>query len=165
MLLFSRSVMSDSLQHHGWQHTGLPCPSPSPKVCSNSCPLSQWCHPTILSSVIPFFSCLQSFPASGSFLAWASLVAQLIKNLPGECRRPWFDSWVGKIPWRRARLPTPVFLASLVAQMVKNPPTMWEIWLQSLGWEDPLEEGMARRSIPGDNHFDKSLCLLLLIFL
>ena len=58
--------MSDSLQPHGLQHDRLPCPSPSPGVCSNSCPLSQWCHPTISSSVVPF-SCPQSFPASGSF--------------------------------------------------------------------------------------------------
>ena len=66
--LFSHSVMSNSLRTHGLQHARLPCPSPSPGVCSNSCPLSQWCHPTISSSVIPFSSCLQSFPASGSFL-------------------------------------------------------------------------------------------------
>ena len=59
--------MAKSLQPHGLQHARLPCPSPSPRACSNSCPLSQWCHPTILSSVIPF-SCLQSFPGSGSFL-------------------------------------------------------------------------------------------------
>ena len=56
-----------TLQPHGLQHTRLPCPSPSPGACSNSCPLSQWCHPTILSSVVPF-SCLQSFPASVPFL-------------------------------------------------------------------------------------------------
>ena len=60
----SHSVMSDSLQHHGMQHAKLPCPSPTPRACSNSCPLSQWCHPTISSSVIPFFSRLQSFPES-----------------------------------------------------------------------------------------------------
>ena len=63
---FSGSVMSDSLWHHGLQHARLPCPSPPPRVYSNSCPLSRWCHPTISSSVIPFFSRLQSFPASGS---------------------------------------------------------------------------------------------------
>ena len=68
LLLFSRSVMSSSLWPHGLQHARLPCPSPSPGVCSNSCPLSWWCLPTISSSVIPFSSCLQSFPASGSFL-------------------------------------------------------------------------------------------------
>ena len=63
---FSRSVTSDSLWPRGLQHTSLPCPSPAPGACSNSCPLSWWCHPTISSSVVPF-SCLQSFPASGSF--------------------------------------------------------------------------------------------------
>ena len=59
--------MSDSLRPHGLQHPRLPCPSPAPKACSDSCPLSPWSHPTILSSVIPFSSCLRSFPASGSF--------------------------------------------------------------------------------------------------
>ena len=66
MFLFSHSVVSNSLWPHGLQHTRLPCPSPSPKSCSNSCPLSWWCHPTISSSVL--FSCLWSFPESGSFL-------------------------------------------------------------------------------------------------
>ena len=60
--------MSDSLRPHGLQHARPPCPSPTPRVYSNSCPLTRWCHPTISSSVTPFSSCLQSFPASGSFL-------------------------------------------------------------------------------------------------
>ena len=64
---FSRSVMSDSLRPHGLSHARPPCPSPTPGVHSDSCPLSQWCHPTISSSVVPFSSCPQSFPASGSF--------------------------------------------------------------------------------------------------
>ena len=64
---FTRSVMSYSLQPHGLQHTRAPCPSPTPRVYSNSCPVSQWCHPTISSSVTPFSTCLQYFPASGSF--------------------------------------------------------------------------------------------------
>ena len=64
--IFSRSVMSDSLRPHGLQHAWPPCPSATPRVYSNSCPLSRWCHPTISSSVVPF-SRLQSFPASGSF--------------------------------------------------------------------------------------------------
>ena len=68
LLLFSHSVVSDSLWPHGLQYTRPPCPSPSPRICSNSCPLSQWCHTTISSFVIPFSSCLQSLPASGSFL-------------------------------------------------------------------------------------------------
>ena len=63
----SCSVMSDSLQPHGLQQARLPYPSPTPRVYPNSCPLSQWCHPTISSSVVPFSSCPQSFPASGSF--------------------------------------------------------------------------------------------------
>ena len=64
---FSCSVVSDSLQPHGLQHARPPCPSPTPRVYPNSCPLSQWCHPTISSSVIPFSFCPQSFSASGSF--------------------------------------------------------------------------------------------------
>ena len=90
LLLFSHSVVNNSLWSHGLQHTRLPCPSPSPGACSKSCPLSQWCHPTISSSVVAsppafnlsqpqglfqwvgrFTSCLQSFPASGSFpMSW-----------------------------------------------------------------------------------------------
>ena len=64
---FSCSAMSDSLRPHVRQHTRFPCPPPNPGACSNSCPLNQWCHPTISSSIIPFSSCLQYFPASGSF--------------------------------------------------------------------------------------------------
>ena len=64
---FTRSVVSDSLWPHGLQHARLPCPSPTPGVYPNSSPLSWWYHPTISSSVIPLSSCLQSFPASGSF--------------------------------------------------------------------------------------------------
>ena len=68
----TRVVIVQLLSHvwlwsHGLQHAKLPCPSRPPKICSNSCPLSRWCHPTISSSVVPFSSCLQSFPASGSF--------------------------------------------------------------------------------------------------
>ena len=64
---FSHSVMSNSLWPHGLRHTRHPCPSPTPRACSNSCPSSQWYHPTISSSVIPFSSCLQFCPASRSF--------------------------------------------------------------------------------------------------
>ena len=71
---FSHSVVSDSLWPHGLQQASLPCPSPTPGACSDSCPLSWWCHPTISSSVIPFSSCLQSFPASGSF-PWSQFFA------------------------------------------------------------------------------------------
>ena len=64
---FSCSVVSDSLWPHGLLHARLPCPSPTPGACSNPCLSSWWCHPTISSSAVPFSSCLQSFPASGSF--------------------------------------------------------------------------------------------------
>ena len=67
LVQFSCSVVSDSLWPHGLQHARPPCPSPTPGVYPNSCPLSWWCRPTISPSVIPFSSCLQSFPASGSF--------------------------------------------------------------------------------------------------
>ena len=63
---FSCSVMSDSLPPHGLQNARHPCPSPNPGACSNSCPSSQWCHPTISPSVVPFSICLQSFPESRS---------------------------------------------------------------------------------------------------
>ena len=73
---FSCSVMSDSLWPHESQHARPPCPSPTPRVYSNSCPFSRWCHAAISSSVVPFSSCPQSLPASGSFpvsqlLAWS----------------------------------------------------------------------------------------------
>ena len=64
---FSHSVIPDSLLPHGLQHTRPPCPSPAPRVHPNPCPVTQWCHPTISSSVVPFSSCPRSSPASGSF--------------------------------------------------------------------------------------------------
>ena len=68
---FTSTVVSDSLWPHGLQHTRFPCPSLAPRACSNSCPPSRWYHPTISSTVVPFSSCLQSFPASGSFpMSW-----------------------------------------------------------------------------------------------
>ena len=75
MLLFSPSVMSNTLRPHGLQHARHPCPSPTPRACSNSHPLSRSSHPTVLSSVIPFSSCLQSLSASGS-----SLMSQLLAS-------------------------------------------------------------------------------------
>ena len=67
LFLFSFTVISESLWPHGLQHARFPCPSLFPRACSNSCPLNSWCHTTISSSVVPFFSCLQSFPAWGFF--------------------------------------------------------------------------------------------------
>ena len=69
LLLFIYSVMPDSLWPYGLQHGRFPCAPPSPRVCSNLCPLNQWCHPKISSSVTLFSCCSQSFPASGSFSA------------------------------------------------------------------------------------------------
>ena len=103
---FSRSVVSDSLRPHESQHTRPPCPSPTPGVHSDSRPSSQWCHPAISSSVVPFSSCPQSFPASGSFpvsqlFAWDgqstdwSLSFKIIpsKEIPGliSFRMDWLD--------------------------------------------------------------------------
>ena len=92
---FSHSVVSDSLQPHGLQHTRLPCPSPTPGAYSNSRPLTQWYHPTILSSVIPFSSCLQSFPASGYF-KWVSILHQVAKVLEFQFQHQSFQ-WIFRI--------------------------------------------------------------------
>ena len=93
------SVVSDSLWPHGLQHARPPCPSPSPGACSNPYPLSQWCHPTILPSVIPFSSCLQSFPASGSFvMSWlftlgGQSIGASVSVLPMNIQN-WFPLWL-----------------------------------------------------------------------
>ena len=91
---FSRSVLSNSLQPHGLQHPRLPCPSPTPRVYSNSCPSSQWCHPTISSSVIHFSSCPQSFPAAGSFqmsqLRWLNYWSFSFKSILLMSIQDWF---------------------------------------------------------------------------
>ena len=89
---FSRSVVPHSLWPHGLQHTKLPCPSPTLKAYTNSCPLSRWCHPTISSSVIPFSSCLPSFPASGSF-QWVSYSHQVAKELEFQLQHQSFQ-WI-----------------------------------------------------------------------
>ena len=94
------SVVSDSLEPNGLLHARFPCPSPSPRVCSNSCPLSQWCHPTISSSVAPF-SCPQSYPASRSFpmnwlLAWGgqSIGASVSTSALPMNIQDWFPLWL-----------------------------------------------------------------------
>ena len=100
---FSRSVVSDSLRPHELQHTRPPCPSPTPGVHSDSCPSSQWCHPVISSSVVPF-SCLQSLPASESFpmsqlFAWSRQstgVSALASFLPKKSQG-WPSEWTGWI--------------------------------------------------------------------
>ena len=96
---FSRSVMSDSLRPHELQHTRPPSPSPTPGVHSDSCPSSRWCHPAILSSVIPFSSCPQSLPASESFpisqlFAWGgqSTGASALASFPPKNTQGWSPS-------------------------------------------------------------------------
>ena len=101
----SRSVVSDSLWPHESQHARPPCPSPTPKVHSNSCPLSQWCHPAISSSVVPFSSCPQSVPASESFpmsqlFAWGGQstgVSALASVLPKKSQGWSPSQWTGWI--------------------------------------------------------------------
>ena len=107
---FSHSVVSDSLQPHELQHAKLPCPSPTPGVYSNSCLLSQWCHLTISSSVIPFSSCLESFLASGSFqmsqffttgdqsIGVSASASVLPMNIQDWLPLGW-TSWISLQPW------------------------------------------------------------------
>ena len=189
MLLFIHSVMStQSLQLHGLQHARLHCPSPTPGVYPNSCPSNWWCHPTISSSVIPFSSCLQSCPPSGSFLmSWlfasrgqstgastsssilpmsiqdrltlaltglislqSKGLSRVFSNITVQMHQ-FFDTQHSL--WSSSHIHTwlpekPVWAtrASLVAQLVKNPTVIQETWVQSLGWKDLLEKGMATRS-------------------
>ena len=109
---FSLSVMSISLWPHGLQHARPPCPSLTPRVYSNSCTLSQWCHPTISSSVIPFSSCPQSFPASGSFQmsqlsesGGQSIGVSASTSVPPMSTQDWFPlGWTGWISLQSKRL-------------------------------------------------------------
>ena len=108
---FSRSVMSNSLQPHGLQHARPPCPSSTSGPYSNSCPSSQWCHPTISSSVIPFSSCFQSFPMSQFFTSGGQSfgVSASTSVLPVNIQ-DWFPlGWTGLISLQSKRLSTPQF--------------------------------------------------------
>ena len=139
LLFFSCSVMSDSLWPNGLQHARLPYPSPSPGVCSDSCPLNQWCHPTTSSS----FSFPQSLPASGSFpmniQGWFPLgLTGLIFLLSKGFSRVFFNTTV----WKHQFFSTQGFPRSSVGEES----AVQETWVQFLGWEDPLEEGMATYS-------------------
>ena len=109
---FSHSVTSDSLQPHDLQHARPPCPSPTPGVYSNSCPLSRWCHPAISSSVVPFSSCPQSLPASESFqmsqpFTWGgqSTGVSASASFPPKKSQGWSPSgWTGWISLQSKRL-------------------------------------------------------------
>ena len=156
--------MSNSLQPHELQHARLPCPSVSPGVCSNSCPLSHWYYPTISSCVTPFSFCLQSFPASGSLQSWLfasggqSIRASATASVLPMNNQSWFPLGLTGLIFLKSRGLAKVFssntvrkhefwaLSLLVAQMVKCLSTMWETWVPSLGWEDSLEKEMATHS-------------------
>ena len=122
-LQFSHSVMSYTLRLYGLQHARLPCRSPTPRTCSNSCPSSWLCHPTISSSVNPFSSCLQSFPESGSFLMSQLFASggQSIRALASASVLPmniqdWFPlGWTGWISFQSKRLST--VLSNITVEM------------------------------------------------
>ena len=142
-VLFSRSVMSDSLQHHELQHARPPCPSPSPGVHSDSCSSSPWCHPGISSSVVPFSSCPQSLPASESFpmsqhSAWGGQstgVSALALFLPKKSQGSSPSEWTGWISLQSKGL-SRVFSNTTVQkhQFFNDQPSLWSnshihIWL------------------------------------
>ena len=118
---FSRSAMSDSLWLHGLQHMRLPCPSPSPRACSSSCPTNRWCQPTISSFVVPFSSCLQSFPAPGSFLmswlfasaGWSIGASALASVLPMNVQ-DWFPLELTVLISLQSNGPSRVFSSTTV---------------------------------------------------
>ena len=129
---FSRSVVSDSLWPHKLQHARPPCPSPTPGVHSNSCPLSHWCHPAISSSVVPFSSCPQSLPASGSFpisqlFTWGGQstgISALESVLPMNTQDWPPLEWTPCIPWEsQESSPTPQFksINSLALSFLHSP--------------------------------------------
>ena len=134
LLSFNLSVVSDSLRPHGLQHARSPCPSPSPGSCSNSCPLNQWCHPTFASSVIPFSSCLQFFPASGSFLmSWLftsgsqSLGASVSASVLPMNIQDWFPwGWTGLISLKSKGLSWVLFNTTVQKhQFFGIQPSLW----------------------------------------
>ena len=152
LLLFSCLVLSDSLWPHELQHASLPCPSLSPRACSNSWPLSRWCHPTIASSVIPFSSCLQSFPASGSFpmsqlfssggqSIGASVSASVLPmNVQGWFRLPvWFHS-SQYVNWNLDELCKGVIEGLTEAKKLQHLSDIWvhTIWYLWSWWQMPI---------------------------
>ena len=125
LLSFSPSVMSNSLWSHGSQlavqEARLPCPSPSPRACSNSCPLSQWCHPTISSSVILFSFCLQSFPAS-MFFQWVGSLHQVARVLELQLQHQSFQ-WIFRIDFLQDWL---VWSPCSPKDWLESPPAQFE---------------------------------------
>ena len=164
LLLFSHSIMFNSLQPHGLQHARFPCPSPSPRVHSNSRPLSQWCHPTISSSVAPFSPCLQSFPAS---LVWAEVLRKLGRSQSHRIQfsRSVMSDSLRPVDWSMPGLPVNHQLPELVQTHVHpvgdaiqsshpllspSPPTLaWAHKLCSLNTGICLQEGHWHSAVTG----------------
>ena len=130
---FSCSVMFNSLRSHGLQHARLPCPSPTSRACSNSCPSSWWCHPTISSSVVPFSFCLQSFPPSGSFsmsqsfaTGGQSIGALASASLPMNTQ-DWFPSWLTGLISLLSKWLSRVYSSSIIPkhQFLGIQPFLW----------------------------------------
>ena len=136
---FSHWVMSNSFRPHGLQHTRLPCPSPSPEACSNSCPLSLWCHPTIVSSIVSF-CCLQSFSASGSFPVRQFFIS--CGQITGASASASVLQWIFRVDWlvwfpcsprdSQEYSPTPQFkhINSLVLSLLHSPTltSIYDYW-------------------------------------
>ena len=132
--LFSHSIVSNSLWPHGLQHSMIPCPSPSTGACSNSCPLNWWCHPTISSSVVPFYSFLQSFPASGTFLMnWLFVsggqstgASASASDLPMNTQ-DWFSLWLTALISLQSKGLSRVFPNTTVQkqQSFGSQPSLW----------------------------------------
>ena len=127
-LLFNYKVMRNSLWHHELQHSRLPYPSLSPGVCSNSCPLSQWCNLTISSSIVPFSSCPQSFPASRSFpMSWLftsggqNIVASASAPVLPMNTQSWFPLGLTGLLCLRSKGLSSVFSST----MVQKHPSLW----------------------------------------
>ena len=168
--------MSDSLWPHGLQHTRPPSPSPTPGACSSSCPSSQWCHPTISSSVIPFSSCLQSFPASGSFpmSQFFTSVGQSIESSASASVLPiniegWFSLCLTGLISLKSRGLSKVFSNTAVQkyQFFSTHLSLWSkfhihIWLL----EKPYIwlNGVSQQSNVGNIHFNM-LSTLVIAFL
>ena len=133
LLLFSCSVASHSLRPHGLYHARLPCPSPSPRACSNPCPSSRWCHPTISSSAVPFSCCFQLLPESGSFPVsqlfvsggqsiGASASASVLMNIQG-----WFPLGLTGLISLQYRELSRVFFSTTIwmYQSFSTQPSLW----------------------------------------
>ena len=179
---FTHSVMSNSLWPHGLQHARPPCPSPTPGVNPNSCPSSQWCHPTVSSSVVPFSSCLQSFPASESFqmsqlcasgdqsIGVSASTSALPMNIQDwsplgwiwihSYTHKWLNKWMREISVSEEFQKTYVDTELSRRGRITPTPSMWAAHVDFLPtnavwqgeWEDQLYHGEAWQTLPQPAH-------------